>query len=122
MSYAAYAGAQNASENARDLEIRTISHITRQLVDANTRDAEPQSRIRALNGNVRLWSLLIEDLSDPGNALPDALKGSYISLGIFARRASLGALTETSDLSTLIKINTDVLDALDHQRQASLAA
>jgi flagellar biosynthesis regulator FlaF len=122
MSYAAYAGAQNASENSRDLEIRTISHITRQLVDANSRDAEPLTRIRALNGNVRLWSLLIEDLSDPGNALPETLKGSYISLGIFARRASLGALTETSDLSTLIKINTDVLDALDHQRQASLAA
>jgi flagellar protein FlaF len=122
MSYAAYAGAQNASENSRDLEIRAISHITTQLLDANKPEAEPMTRIRALNGNVRLWSLLTEYLSDPANALPDPIKASYISLGLFARRASVAALTTATDLSTLIGLNTDVLEALDHQRKASLAA
>jgi flagellar protein FlaF len=121
MSYQTYAGIQKASETSRDLEIRTISYITRQLADANTPDANPMSRIRALNGNVRLWSLMIEDLSDPGNALPDTLKASYISLGLFARRASLAALSTARDLSTLIRLNTDVLEALDHQRQAVAA-
>jgi flagellar protein FlaF len=122
MSYAAYAGAQQAAETPRDLEIRAISHITSQLLDANKPDAEPMSRIRALNGNVRLWSLLTEYLSDPANALPDSIKASYISLGVFARRTSVAALTTSTDLSTLIGLNTDVLEALDHQRQASLAA
>jgi flagellar protein FlaF len=119
MSYAAYASVQKATETPRDLEMRAISHITHQLVEANKAEAEPLDRTRALNGNLRLWSMLVQDLSDPGNALPDAIKGSYISLGIFARRASLAALGATSDLSPLIRINVDVLEALDHQRQAA---
>jgi flagellar protein FlaF len=119
MSYAAYAGVQNATESARDLEIRAISHITRQLIEANKPNVDPISRTRALNGNLRLWSLLMQDLSSPGNALPDELKARYLSLGLFARRASLKALTDASDLSPLIRINTDVLEALDHQRQGA---
>jgi flagellar protein FlaF len=121
MSYAAYAGVQNAVESARDLEIRAISHITRQLIEANQPKVAPITRTRALNGNIRMWSLLMQDLSSPGNALPDAIKARYISLALFARRASLKAITTTSDLSTLIRINTDVLDALDRQRQGRAA-
>lgn len=116
MSYAAYAQAQNATESPRDLEIRAIAHITRQLIEANKAEAEPMARIRSLNGNMRLWSLLMQDLSDPGNSLPEDLKARYISLGLFARRTSMAALSGASDLSPLIRINTDVLDALDRQR------
>jgi len=120
MSYAAYANTQNASETPRDLEMRAVSHVTRQLVDANKPNADPVGRVRALNGNVKLWSTLIEDLSDPGNALPDGIKASYISLGLFARRTSLAAMSGGTDLSTLIRLNVDVLEALDYQRTATL--
>ncbi len=119
MSYAAYASAQNAGESPRDLEIRAISHITRQLIEANRAGTEPLARIRALNGNIRLWSLLMQDLSNPDNSLPDDLKARYISLGLFARRTSLAALSTASDLSPLIRLNTDVLDALDRQRHST---
>ena len=119
MSYVAYTAVQNAVETPRDLEIRAISHITRQLIEANTPEADPLDRTRALNGNMRLWSLLVEDLSSPGNALPDPVKANYISLGLFAHRASLKALSRAMDLSPLIQINTDVLEALDQQRQAA---
>ena len=121
MSYAAYAGVQNAIESARDLEIRAISHITRQMIEANKPETNPIDRTRALNGNIRLWSLLMQDLSNPGNKLPDPLKARYISIGLFARRTSLKALKDKSDLSPLIRINTDVLDALDRQRQTKAA-
>jgi flagellar protein FlaF len=119
MSYAAYAGVQKASESGRDLEIRAISHITRQLIEANHPGIEPLTRTRALNGNLRLWALLMQDMDSPGNTLPDALKARYFSIGLFVRRASLKALQDSSDLSSLIRINTDVLEALDRQRQAA---
>jgi flagellar protein FlaF len=119
MSYLAYAGVQAASETPRDLEIRAISHITRQMVEANRPDAAPIARTRALNGNIRLWSLLMHDLSSSGNALPEALKADYISIGLFARRASVAALARPRDLADLIRINTDVLDALSLQRGAA---
>jgi flagellar protein FlaF len=119
MSYAAYAGIQKASESGRDLEIRAISHITRQLIEANHPGIDPITRIRAVNGNLRLWSLLMQDLDSPSNALPDAIKARYFSLGLFVRRASLKAMRDTSDLSAFIRINTDVLEALDRQRQVA---
>ena len=124
MSYAAYAGVQKSTESSRDLEIRAISFTTQQLAQANKPDAEPLDRIRALNGNIRLWGMLVEDLSDPGNALPEPIKANYISLGLYVRRASLTALSKATatDLTTLISINTDVLDALDYQRKTSVAA
>ncbi len=121
MSHQAYAAQQQATEAPRDLEIRAISFVTRQLADGNATDAAPMARIRGLNANMRLWSLMVEDLSKPANALPEAIKARYISLGLFAKRRSAAALMDRSDLSTLIQINTDVLDALDHQRK-SLAA
>ena len=119
MSYAAYAGAQSAIESPRDLEIRAISHITSQLLDANKPDAQPMTRIRALNGNMRLWTLLMEYLADPANALPASVKANYISLGLFAHRTSMAALSQRFDLSPLIRLNTDILDALDNQRRAA---
>lgn len=116
MSYAIYAGIQRANESARDLEFRAISHITRQMTEANRPGADPVARIRALNGNIRLWSLLMADLAGPDNALPEVIRGNYIALGRFARRASVAALPDNSSLDTLISINTDVLDALSRQR------
>jgi flagellar biosynthesis regulator FlaF len=119
MNYAANTQVQNAIGTPRTLEMQAISHITHQLVAANTPDADPLDRTRALNGNLKLWSMLVEDLSDPGNTLPDPIKGSYISLGMFAHRASLKALTAEADLAPLIRINVDVLEALNQQRLAA---
>lgn len=122
MSYDAYAATQKAAEAPRDLEIRAIAHVTRQISEADKPGVDTMTRIRALNANSKLWGLIMRDLSNPDNALPDVLKARYISLGMFARRRSLQAMTDQSDLSTLIQLNTDVLEALDYQRQASVAA
>lgn len=122
MSHSAYAKLRSATESGCDLEIRAISHVTRQLADANAPETEPMSRIRALNGNIQLWTLLMQDLNDPGNALPAPIKARYVSIGLYARRASVAALSKTTDLTTLIRINTDVLDALDYQYKRSIAA
>lgn len=121
MSYNAYAMAQQAIEAPRDLEIRAFAFVTRQLIAVNQPGAELMTRIRALNANMQMWTLLVADLSDPANALPDAIKARYISIGLFAKRRSLAALMDGTDLSILVQLNTDVLDALEYQRQ-SLAA
>ena len=118
-AYAAYAARQAATESPRDLEIRAISHVTRQLSDANKHGADKMTRLRALNGNSKLWSLLMQDLSEPTNLLPDLLKARYISLGLFAHRTSVAAMTNDKDLSAIIAINNDVLEALNQQNTAA---
>ena len=52
---------------------------------------------------------------------PAAMQEELKSLGLFARRTSLRALKAPSDLSVLISLNSDVLDALDRQRQSQAA-
>ena len=89
------------------------------MSDCDRPGADPVERTRALNGNIRLWSLLMADLEGPGNGLPDAVRGGYIALGRFARRASVSALRNGGSLKTLISLNTDILDALGHQRAAA---
>ena len=121
MSYQSYAAQEKASESPRDLEIRAISFVTRQLMEANTAGADLMARIRALNANMRLWAIMVEDLSQPDNALPAAIKARYISLGSFAKRHSVASLMDGSDMSGLIQINTDVLEALEYQRQSVAA-
>jgi flagellar biosynthesis regulator FlaF len=122
MSYNAYAAQQQATESPRDLEIRAITFVTKNLVDATRPDVAPLDRIRALNGNLKLWSLLTNDLLNPDNGLPEAIKTSYLRLGKFAKRASTEALLRPSDLSLLIQINTDLLDALNYQARVQAAA
>jgi flagellar biosynthesis regulator FlaF len=122
MSYAAYAARQSANETPRDLEIRAISHVTRQLAEANKPGADKIDRVRALNGNSKLWSLLMQDLQEPTNLLPDMLKARYISLGIFAHKTSVAAMTNDKDLSNVIAINNDVLEALNLQKPATAPA
>jgi flagellar protein FlaF len=121
MSYNAYATVQQATEAPRDLEIRAVAFVTRQLTAANQPGAELMTRIRALNANMQMWTLLVDDLSQPDNALPEAIKARYISIGLFAKRHSLASLMDGSDLSVLIQLNTDILDALEYQRQSAAA-
>ena len=121
MSYQSYAAQAKASESPRDLEIRAVSFVTRQLIEANTTGGDLLARIRALNANMRLWAVMVEDLSQPGNALPTAIKARYVSLGSFAKRHSVASLMDGSDMSTLIQINTDVLEAFEHQRKSVAA-
>ena len=122
MSYNAYANLQQATESPRDLEIRAIAFVTKNLADANRPDVAPLDRIRALNGNLKLWSLLTNDLLNPNNGLPEALKASYLRIGRFAKRASAEALLRPCNLAPLIQINTDVLDALNYQARVQAAA
>jgi flagellar biosynthesis regulator FlaF len=119
MSHAACVSMQKAAEGPRGLEIHAISHVTGKLVAANDPGVEPLDRTHALNGNVRLWSLLTQDLSNTANALLTPIKASCLSIGIYVRKANLSATDNKTDLSTLNRINKDILDALKLQRRAA---
>ena len=121
MSYQAYARLQKATEAPRDLEIRAISFVTSQLIEADAPGADAMTRIRALNANMKLWSILVQDLESAGNGLPHAIKVRYVSIGHFVRRRCMAALMDQGGLADLVGFNTDILDALNYQRQAVAA-
>jgi flagellar biosynthesis regulator FlaF len=59
------------------------------------------------------WTILLEDLADSGNGLPDSLKASLISIGIWMlKRTEEIRQGETEDFSALIEISENIRKGL----------
>jgi flagellar protein FlaF len=63
-----------------------------------------------------LWSMLIDDLSQPGNALPPDLKGRLISLGLWAQREAGSRLDDEASLEPLLALHRDMIAGLEAQQ------
>ena len=95
----------------RDNEYMVVSRVTRLLqnaVDSGDRLAE----IRAAHSNNELWIALAADLASPGNALPDKLKASLISLAMFSIRHGRKVLNENASVGPLLEINMRIMKGL----------
>lgn len=76
--------ASSAHRNPREQE----ADIFRQTIGA-LRSARTQGlilQVRALADNRRLWTTVIDLVSDPANTLPDSLRAAVISVGLAVQR------------------------------------
>ena len=72
-----------------------------------------RERIEALAYLKRLWTILIDDLEDPGNELPEQLRAGIVSIGIWMmREIERARARETDDLVPMIEINELIRDGL----------
>ncbi len=73
---------------------------------------EPIQQIRALADNRRLWMMVTDLMRDPGNALPEPLRASIISVGRSVQREMD---QEKPDFDFLISINENIAAGLAGQ-------
>jgi flagellar biosynthesis activator protein FlaF len=99
----------------RETEIMAFGLCNDRLSKADS----PRARIEALHKTHQLWSLLVRDLRSPGNALPEGLKRQLVSLGTWAMLYATRAIPEQLSVQPLIDINSDMIDGLRAQAQAS---
>ena len=111
---ARYATQQNAAASPREVELRAFRYVNGLL----TTSTDVPARARALHKTHQLWSLLISDLSQPGNALPADLKGRLISLGLWAQREAAARLGDAASLEPLIALHRDMIAGLEAQEKA----
>jgi flagellar protein FlaF len=114
MTVARYAASQNAAATPREIELRAFRYVNGLLAVATDLSA----RARALHKTHMLWSMLIDDLSQPGNALPPDLKGRLISLGLWAQREAAARLDDAASLEALIALHRDMIAGLEAQQPA----
>ena len=76
--------ASSAHRNPREQEADVIRQTIGALRSARTQGLIPQ--VRALADNRRLWTAVMDLVSDPTNSLPDHLRASIISVGIAVQR------------------------------------
>lgn len=118
MALTRYAAQQNAAASPREVELRAFRYVNGLLAAA----AGTPARAAALHRTHQLWSLLMADLTLPGNALPPALKGQLVSLGLWAQREAMARLGDGGSLEPLMALHRDMIAGLEAQGAASHGA
>lgn len=126
---AAYGGVSNATKTPSQVEYQAFAKITKAL----SRDAAPRNQdddpnadqqgafadlAAALHENLRLWTIVLGDVSSDGNALPDQLRARLFYLAEFTRDHTRKVLKGEADAGALIEINTAVMRGLRQQRES----
>ncbi len=112
MSYRRYLSTQSMVETPAALEIRAFNFVNNALETAGNNTA---LRASALQRNLRLWSLLQNDLMSPDNKLPDDVKKSLLRVAYFAQDYSYKAIGTDMPLEPVITVNRDIMEGLASQ-------
>ncbi len=99
----------DAKERERELLQRSIDL----LEVAREKGVKSFAASEAILFVVRLWSSFIEDLADQNNELPDELRASLISIGIWIlKEAEAIRQEETDNFDGLIEISEIIRDGI----------
>ncbi|EAQ01974.1 hypothetical protein OB2597_20156 [Pseudooceanicola batsensis HTCC2597] len=123
MSIAAYKRTIRESESPRQIERRVFLRVTGELEKKSTpfdKAASRADRADLLAGglrshlaeNLKLWSTIKHDLSQPENGLPVQLKAGLISLALFVERQTANCLGGSAGLGVLVQINQNLISGL----------
>lgn len=116
MSLAAYQTAQKRAETPRETEYRLFAQVTRALVEIEQLPkTEIARRMDILDWNRRVWSFMAGECADDDNQLPDQLRASIISLGLFVSRYSSEIMQKNAEIAPLIEINRLIMQGLAGQ-------
>lgn len=95
--------------NERQAFARSIELLQR----AQEKGRGSRESVEALLFVHQLWTLLLEDLAHEGNGLPNSLKASLISIGIWIlRRAEDIRQGKTEDFTALIDVSRTISHGL----------
>lgn len=98
----------------RDADRLAITRSIELLEIAAGKGVPSREAIDALAFLTRLWTLFIEDLSKPDNALPETLRADIISVGLWLlREAEAIRLEKSRNLRGLIEVSGAIAKGLE---------
>jgi len=104
---------EDTAERIRENERRAFDTAITKLKLAQQAGRGTRESVEAMLFVNRLWTILLEDLADQGNGLPDSLKASLISIGIWMlRRAEDIRQGRLDDFSTMIEVSETIRKGL----------
>ncbi len=94
-------------------EAMALDHAIRLMKEGEEKGMKSVEAVKARHFIRRLWLYFLDDLTDPANGLPDALKAQLISIGIWVVRESdrigEGEVKSFADLIGIMEIIRDGL-------------
>jgi len=112
MSYAAYARAQNTTENPRNVEYKLLGQVTAALMRAEETPNDMHQLMDAVLWNQSVWNAFLADLSHEGNRLPVGLKQGLVSLALWVTRETDRVMDRRTGVDGLINVNKTVMHGL----------
>lgn len=105
--------AEDASTAIRANEYRAFNRCLELLEAAQSKGHGSRESAEALVFVSRLWAILLQDLAADGNGLPDPLRASLISIGIWSlRHAEAIRQGGVKDFSALIDVTHTIRSGL----------
>lgn len=105
--------AAETTATIRDNERQAFEQSIALLKTAQIKGRGSRESVEALLFLSRLWSILLEDLVHPENGLPEELRASLISIGIWMlRRAEDIRLGKQEDFQALIEVSETICQGL----------
>jgi flagellar protein FlaF len=103
----------NSPKECRERERAALEHAISLLCKAESTGLPSPTAAAALDFVSRLWNIFIQDLVDPENDLPEALKADLISVGLWVvKEAALIRCGQSKNLRGLSEICTIIRDGL----------
>ena len=100
-------------QGARERERQALDRSIELLEAADKAGVRSREAIEALLFVRRLWSVLIEDLADTENDLPQALRADLISIGLWVmREAEQIRLEKSANFKGIIEVSATIRDGL----------
>ncbi|CFX54855.1 Flagellar FlaF [Candidatus Filomicrobium marinum] len=104
----------DSSASARELEGKALDHSIELLRKAAEVGPNTKEATEAIYFLQRLWTVLLEDLSNPENGLPDELRAQVISVGIWIlREAEKIRQGEVASFDGLIEVSVAIREGLE---------
>jgi flagellar protein FlaF len=105
--------AAETTASIRDNERQAFEQSITLLRSAQVKGRGSRESVEALLYLSRLWSILLEDLVHPENGLPEELRASLISIGIWMlRRGEEIRLGKHEDFQPLIEVSESICNGL----------
>jgi flagellar protein FlaF len=104
---------EDSSSECREREKLAFDRAIDLLKEAASKGARSLEGKEAISFVQRLWGILIEDLLNPENGLPDALRAELVSIGLWIMKESeLIQQGRSENYAALIDLNTMIRDGL----------
>lgn len=112
MSVSAYQTAQRRSEQPRSAEHRLMGQITGEMIAAKESGLTGVGLAEPLGRNRELWNVFSTDCASSENKLPETLRASIISLGIWVDKHTTAVIGGSEKIDDLIDVNRSIMEGL----------
>lgn len=106
--------AQDSFSTAREREREALGRSIEAMQRAEAAGPRSREAVEAVFLTRSLWAILVEDLAEPENQLPEDLRASLISIGLWImREAEAIRLGKVKSFKGLIEVTTSIREGFD---------